>query len=194
MKSLRFLGSEVTLGTLIALLSICTAFASWQGSIADSKQSEHELKAMQHLNDGNAEYVSANQFIVYDYNMYDGWYTTSDPDLEAYYQNSYSQELQNAIAADPENPFSDAYYDSMYASAYGYWDNFDTDSEIAGQWNERGDNLQLVMLIMALGLAFAAWASLGKEESNMRLLFSTMAIITLVAGIIAYLGVPTVAA
>ena len=194
MKSLRFLGSEVTLGTLIALLSIFTAFASWQGSIADSKQSEHELKAMQHLNDGNAEYLSANQFIVYDYSMYDGWYTTSDPDLEAYYQNSYSAELQNAIAADPDDPFSDAYYDSMYASAYGYWDNFDTDSEIAGQWNERGDNLQLVMLIMALGLAFAAWASLGKEESNMRLLFSTMAIITLVAGIIAYLGVPTVGA
>ena len=194
MKSLRFLGNEVTLGTLIALLSIFTAFASWQGSIADSKQSEHELKAMQHLNDGNAEYLSANQFIVYDYSMYDGWYTTSDPDLEAYYQNSYSAELQNAIAADPDDPFSDAYYDSMYASAYGYWDNFDTDSEIAGQWNERGDNLQLVMLIMALGLAFAAWASLGKEESNMRLLFSTMAIITLVAGIIAYLGVPTVGA
>jgi hypothetical protein len=47
-------------------------FCQWQGSIADSKQSEHELQAMQDLNDGNAEYVSANQFIVYDYTMYDG--------------------------------------------------------------------------------------------------------------------------
>jgi hypothetical protein len=192
MMSLRFLGNEIVLGTLIALLSILTAFASWQGSIADSKQSEHELKAMQHLNDGNAEYVSANQFIVYDYNMYDGWYTTSDPVHEEYYQNSYSEALQNALAADPENPFSEEYYESMYASAYEYWDNFDTDSEIAGQWNERGDGLQLVMLIMALGLAFAAWASLGKEESRMRVLFSLLAVITLVTGIITYLGVPTV--
>ena len=58
MKSLRFLGNEILLGTLIALLSIFTAFASWQGSIADSKQSEHELLAMQDLNDGNAEYLS----------------------------------------------------------------------------------------------------------------------------------------
>jgi hypothetical protein len=194
MKSLRFLGNEVVLGTLIALLSIFTAFASWQGSIADSKQSEHELKAMQHLNDGNAEYLSANQFIVYDYSMYDGWYTTSDPVHEEYYQNSYSPSLQDAIAADPENPFSEEYYDSMYATAYDYWADFDTDSEIAGQWNNRGDGLQLVMLIMALGLAFAAWASLGKEESNMRLLFSALAIITLIAGIIVYLGVPVVAA
>lgn len=194
MKSLRFLGNEILLGTLIALLSIFTAFASWQGSVADSKQSEHELLAMQHLNDGNAEYLSANQFIVYDYSMYDGWYTTSDPVHEEYYQSSYSEALQNSIAADPENPFSEEYYDSMYAPAYEYWGDFDNDSAIAGQWNTRGDELQLVMLIMALGLAFAAWASLGKEESNMRSLFSLLAIITLVIGVIWYLGVPTVVA
>ena len=192
MKSLRFLGNEVVLGTLIALLSIFTAFASWQGSIADSKQSENELQAMQHLNDGNAEYLSANQFIVYDYTMYDGWYTTSDPDHVAYYQNSYSEQLQNALAADSENPFSEDYYDSMYATANAYWGDFDTSSEVAGQWNNRGDQLQLVMLVMALGLAFAAWASLGKEESNMRSLFSLLAVITLVIGVIFYLGVPTV--
>jgi len=192
MKSLRFLGNEVVLGTLIALLSIFTAFASWQGSVADSKQSENELQAMQHLNDGNAEYLSANQFIVYDYTMYDGWYTTSDPDHEAYYQNSYSEQLQTALADDAENPFSEDYYDSMYATANAYWDDFDTSSEIAGQWNNRGDQLQLVMLVMALGLAFAAWASLGKEESNMRSLFSLLAVITLVIGVIFYLGVPTV--
>jgi hypothetical protein len=193
MKSLRFLGSEVALGTLIALLSILTAFAGWQTSVADSNQSENELKAMQHLNDGNAEYLSANQFIVYDYTMYDGWYTTDDPNLEEYYQSSYSEALQHAIAANPDDPFNQQYYDEMYGSAYSYWDDFDSASAIAGQWNERGDRLQLVMLIMALGLAFAAWASLGKEESNMRLLFSIMSIITLVAGIITYLGVPTVA-
>jgi hypothetical protein len=190
---LRFLGNEILLGTLIALLSIFTAFASWQGSIADSKQSEHELLAMQDLNDGNAEYLSANQFIVYDYTMFDGWYTTSDPDHEEYYQSSYSPELQAALATDPENPFSEAYYDAMRATAYEYWDSFDANSATAGQWNNRGDGLQLVMLVMALGLAFAAWASLLKEESNLRLLFSAFALITLAAGIIVYLGVPTVA-
>src|SRR5215216_6348991 len=125
MKSLRFLGNEVVLGTLIAVLSIFTAFASWQGSIADSKQSEHELLAMQHLNDGNAEYLSANQFIVYDYTMYDGWYTADTADKEEYYTASYSEELQDAVAADPENPFSEEYYDAMYADSYGYWEESD---------------------------------------------------------------------
>lgn len=194
MKSLRFLGNEILLGTLIAVLSVFTAVASYQGSIADSKQNENEVKGMQSLNDGNAEYLSANQFIVYDYSMYDGWYTADTADKEEYYQTSYSPELQESIAANADNPFSEAYYDAMYASANDYWAESDAAFEAAGQWDNRGDGLQLVMLIMALGLAFAAWASLLSSESNMRLLFSALAVTMLVFGLISYLGVPTIAA
>lgn len=194
MKSLRFLGNEVVLGTLIAVLSVFTAVASFQGSLADSKQNENEVKGMQSLNDGNAEYISANQFIVYDYTMYDGWYTADTADKEEYYQTSYSAELQESIAANPDDPFSEAYYDSMLASANELWTESDTAFETASQWDNRGDGLQLVVLLMALGLAFAAWASLLKEESNMRLLFSALAVIMLVFGVISYLNVPVVAA
>lgn len=193
MKSLRFLRNEVVLGTLIAVLSVFTAVASFQGSLADSKQNENEVKGMQSLNDGNAEYISANQFIVYDYTMYDGWYTADTADKEEYYQTSYSSELQESIAANPEDPFSDAYYDAMLASANELWAESDAAFETAGQWDNRGDGLQLVVLIMALGLAFAAWASLLKEESNMRLLFAALAVIMLVFGVISYLNVSTVA-
>jgi len=192
MKALRILGSELILGTLIALLSVFTAVASYQGSIADSKQNENEILAMQQLNDGNAEYVSANQFIVYDYTMYDGWYTTDSDDKAAYYESSYSQELQDAIDANPDDPFSDAYYDAMYTYASELWDESDVSFDLASQWDNRGDALQLVMLVMALGLAFAAWASLLKEESNMRILFAMFGLITLALGIITYLGVPVV--
>jgi hypothetical protein len=193
MKSLRFLGNEVVLGSLIAILSILTGVASFQGSIADSKQNENEVKGMQNLNDGNAEYLSANQFIVYDYTMFDGWYTTDSEDKAAYYEASYSEELQNAIVADPENPFSEAYYDAMYGSANDLWAESDVNFETAGQWDNRGDGLQLVVLVMALGLAFAAWASLAREESNMRLLFSALGFVMLMLGTYFYLIVPAVA-
>lgn len=194
MKSLRFLGHEILLGTLIALLSVFTAFASWQGSIADSKQNEREILAMQQLNDGNAEYLTANQFIVYDYTMFDGWYTTESDEKAEYYEASYSPELQNAISANPDDPFSNEYYDSMYASADALWAESDSNFELASEWDNRGDGLQLVMLIMALGLAFTAWASLLKEESNMRVVFALLGVVTLVIGVFAYLGVPTVVA
>lgn len=194
MKFLRVFGSEIMLGTLVVILSIFTAFASYQGSLADSKQNEHEIKAMQQLNDGNAEYLSANQFIVYDFSMYDGWYTTEDEEKAAYYEESYSLELQDAIAANPEDPFSEDYYTAMYAEAEAFWEESDTNFETASQWDNRGDGLQLVVLIMALGLAFAAWASLMKEENNMRAVFAVLAIVMLVYGFITYLGVPVVAA
>ena len=193
MKALRFLSNEFFLGTLIAVLSVFTAFASWQGSIADSKQNENEILAMQKLSDGNAEYLSANQFIVYDYTMYDGWYVADTADKEEYYQSSYSEALQNSIAANPDDPVSNAYYDAMYADSYAYWDESDAAFETAGEYDNRGDGLQLVMLILALGLAFAAWASLAKEESNMRLAFAILAVAMLVLGVIFYLGVPVVA-
>ncbi len=194
MKFLHFLGKEFVLGTLITLLSIFTAVASYQGSMADSKQNEFEISGMKNLNDGNAEYLRANQFIVYDYSMYDGWYTADTTDKEEYYQASYSQELQDSIAADPENPFSDAYYDSMYADSAAYWDESDSAFETAGAWDNRGDSLQSVMLTLALGLAFAAWGSLAKEESNMRTAFAVFSVAMLFLGIILYLTVPAVAA
>lgn len=193
MKFLRFLGNEFVLGTMIAILSVFTALASYQGGMADSKQNEYEINGMKALSDGNAEYLRANQFIVYDYTMFDGWYTADTADKEEYYQASYSQELQDSIAADPENPFSDAYYDAMYADSYTYWDESDAAFQTAGGFDNRGDGLQLVVLTLALGLAFSAWASLAKEDSNMRLAFSVLGVSMLILGIIFYLGVPAVA-
>ncbi len=192
MKFLRFLGNEILLGTLIAILSVFTALASYQGSMSDSEQNKYEILGMQTLNDGNAEYLSANQFVVYDYTMYDGWYTADTEDKATYYEASYSQELQDAIAANPDDPFSDAYYEAMYATANGLFDEADANFELAGQWDERGDQLQLIMLMMALGLTFAAWASLLKEESKLRIVFAFLSIIVFVVGLVTYLAVPAI--
>ena len=59
--------------------------------------------------------------------------------------------------------------------------------------DNRGDGLQLVILLMTLDLAFAAWASLLREESNLRAVFSALAVLAPTAGLVAYLGVPAVA-
>jgi len=194
MKTLRFLGNEIVLGTLIAILSVFTAVASWQGSVADGQQNEFEILGMASLNDGNAEYLRANQDITQDYNYFDNWYLNLEerPDVAEYYQASFSQALLDATERDPDTVWDEQYYDDIYADANAYFDESDANFEKAGQWNERGDLLQVVLMIVALGLAFAAWASLNKEESNMRLLFSAFAIVTMVIGIVTYLGVPTV--
>lgn len=196
MKFLRFLGNEVALGTLIAILSVLTAVSSYQGAVADGKSSEFETLGMKSLNDGNAEYLRANQDITQDYNYFDNWYLNLEerPDVAEYYQDSFSQPLLDAMERNPDEVWDDQYYDEVYAEAAAYFDESDVNFEKAAQEGDRADRLQLVLMIMALGLAFAAWASLLKEESRMRLVFAFFAALTLVIGIISYLSVPPGAA
>jgi hypothetical protein len=47
---------------------------------------------------------------------------------------------------------------------------------------------------MALGLIFAAWASLLKDESNLRPLFAVFAIAMLIAGLATYFSMPAIPA
>lgn len=194
-KIFGFLGGEIVLGTMIALLSVFTAVASYQGAMADSEQNKFEILGMQALNDGNAEYLTANQDILQDYAYFDNWYLNVDerPDVAEYYEFNFSPALQAAVERDPEAVWDEAYYEEMYAIPNQLFDDSDTNFEIGSQWDERGDQLQLVMLIMALGLAFAAWASLMSVENNMRYLFALLGVISLIAGIVAYITlVPTV--
>lgn len=193
LSRLRFLASELMLGSLIAILSVFTAVASYQGSMSDSEQTANNVQGQQRLTDANAEYLTANQLIVYDYQLYDGWYTAEDEDKANYYQANFSEELQASLQNSPDDIFNDAYYEAMYANANVMFNEAEARFIRAEEWNKRGDALQLVMLIMALGLAFAAWASLLQAESKMRILFSAFSIGMFVYGLITYLNVPVVA-
>jgi len=188
----RFLSSEIVLGSLVAVLSVLTALAAYQAGMADSDQTKYNVQGQQKLTNANAEYLTANQMIVYDYTMYDGWYTAENDEKAEYYQSSYSEALQKSYAANQDDPFSEAYYDEMYAEANGIFDESDSLFKLAEKFNQRGDELQLVMLVMALGLALSAWAALLKEESQLRLVFALLSIITLVYGLILYVKVPVV--
>ncbi len=193
----KFFSNEIFLGTMIAILSVLTAFVSYQGAMADSEQNKYEILGMQQLNDGNAEYLRANQDITQDYNYFDNWYLNVDerPEIAEYYEFNFSEPLAAAIESDPDVVWTDDYYDSMYLDATLLWDESDANFDLASQYDERGDQLQLVMLIMALGLAFVAWASLLGAESNMRVLFAVFGLIVLVSGLAIYfLLVPVVAA
>jgi hypothetical protein len=193
-KLFGWLGNEIFLGTLVALLSVFTAFVSYQGAMADSEQNKYELLGMQALNDGNAEYLRTNQDITQDYNYFDNWYLNVDerPEIAEYYQSSFSEQLTAAIERNPETVWDEQYYTDMYAESDQYFTDSDTNFEIGSQYDERGDQLQLILTLLAIGLAFAAWASLLKEESNLRPLFSLFAVIIFVYGIITYIAVPAV--
>ena len=64
----KVFASEVFLGAMITILSVLTATVSYVGAMSDSEQNKYEVLGMQQLNDGNAEYLRANQDITQDYN------------------------------------------------------------------------------------------------------------------------------
>lgn len=191
-ERLFFLTGENVLGTLIAVLSVLIALSSYNSAIAGSEQTKHNMLSSQATTDASSEYLTANQMIVYDYTMYDGWYTTADEEKAEYYEFNFSDELKAAIAADENDPFSAAYYDAMYAEPNKMFDEAYDLFILAEQFSSRGDAMQLVAMLAALGLAFAAWASLVAREGNMRLLFSVLSIIMLVVSVVRYLLIPTV--
>jgi hypothetical protein len=81
----------------------------------------------------------------------------------------------------------------MYAESDQYFTDSDTNFAIGSQYDELGDQLQLILTIMAIGLAFAAWASLNREDSNLRPFFSLLAVIIFVIGLFIYFSVPAIA-
>ena len=70
------------------------------------------------------------------------------------------------------------------------FDESDNLYAVAAQFDERGDALQLVLLVSALGLALVAWASLLSEGSRVRVMFAIVGIVTFVYTIILYASAP----
>ncbi len=193
MGRLKFFSSELVLGSLVAILSILAALSGYQSSMADSDQIRYNVQGQQALTDASAEYLSANQLIVYDYTLYNGWYTAETAEKTEHYRSSFSEELNASMATNQEEPFNKAYYTAMYLEPQAQFDEADRLFELAEEFNRRGDALRLVLLISALGLALAAWASLLKTESPVRIAFGIFSTSMLVYSVILYLRVPVVA-
>jgi hypothetical protein len=195
LNRLSWLGSELVLGILITVLSVGTAYASYTGAMADSDQNKYEIQGMKALNDGNTSYLEANQNLSQDYAYFDNWYTNDgvDQDKSDYYLEQMSDELAALATSETMDEAAwDAYQQGIFADSLQLFDRADASFAMATAFDEKGDSLQLVMLFMALGLAFAAWASLLNAESNLRPMFAFFAIITLVAAVVTYFGIPAI--
>jgi len=193
---IRFFGSELILGILITLLSIGTAYASYTSAMADSDQNKFEIQGMKALTDANTTYLEVNQDLSQDFNYFDNWYTNLGVDDEKaqYYLEQMSDGLAALATSDEEFNEADwnAYTEGLYTDYAQLSERSEQSYKMGGYFDEKGDTLQLVVLYGALGLAFAAWASLLKEESYLRPIFAVFAIIALVMGLLAFFGIPPV--
>jgi len=178
------LGSNLFLGFLVTALSVFTAATNYATYQISGTVSGFETEGDRLLANSNTEYVRATQFILQDYTMYDGFYVQTGVDDFAaeYYQSNFSPELQASY--DRDDAFDDQYYDEMYAYSDDLFDQAFENFDAANAASEREAVFQLAMLLAAVGLAFAAYASLLDDENKMRPLFALMSFIMLVFSVI----------
>jgi hypothetical protein len=183
----KIFGSEVVLGTLVALLSILTAGAAYMGSLADAQSSEKNVEGQKQLTEANEMYVEANQFVIYDYTMYNGWITNQDtnPSIADYYQAGFSDDLVAAIKLNYQDPFNDQYYSEMYKDANATYDESQAYFDEAQAAGDRATNLQLVVMVFAVGLALVAYGSLMDAGKSIRIVFAIGSIAALLFGVFA---------
>ncbi len=181
------LGSDLILGFLVAFLSVLTALAAYRGSIADSQESDLNVAGQKQLTEANSIYLEANQFVLYDYNLYDGWYITDDPEIVDYFFGNFSIELTDSMNR-AEGPFDDQYYDEMYADADGLYDEAVDYFDQAQAAGERAIRMQLMVLVFAVGLALAAYASLIHSGKRIRAVFAIASMLALAMGLISYMA------
>lgn len=181
------LGSNLFLGLLVTVLSVLTALTNYTTYRANGIATEHDTEGSKLLANSNTEYIRATQFIIQDYTMFDGYYTQQNVDNFAaeYYQSNFSQALQSSV--ERGDAFDDRYYDEMYAHSDELFTQAFEEFDKASAASEREATFQLAMLIAAVGLAFAAYASLLGEINRLRSLFALMSLCMLVLSVGQYL-------
>lgn len=114
-------------------------------------------------------YLESTQYVIYNYNLYDGWYINDgkEDEVAQYYYDSFSESLQASIDRD-EGPFDEQYYTEMYTDAESYYSDALTFFDEAQAAGDTADQMQLVVLIFAVGLAMAAYGSIMPADKSAR--------------------------
>ena len=114
---LSHISSNLALGLLVSVLSVLTALANYMAYRSGGTASGHEAEGDRQLALSNTLYLQANQNIIVDYDMYDGFIINAGVDEfnTQYYQSQFSPQLTASL--ERNGTFDDQYYSEMYADA-----------------------------------------------------------------------------
>lgn len=188
----KILSNELLLATLITVMTIFTAVAAYQASLAGGDSLKYFFIAQSELTDASLLYVEQGQEIFYDQSVYDQYQVAllnDDEEIADYYLNQLSAAGAAAVERSAQDPFDLAYQNALFAEAIATVAEAEAAYDLAVTFNLKGDRLGLVTTVLAVGLAFAAWGSLAAAESRQRPLFTLLSLIALLMAIIEYLRI-----
>jgi hypothetical protein len=176
---------EPLLGALVAVFGIMTAWAAFTAGMYGGNSAEAYFIALRDLTSANDAYGLADRTVATDNSVISDYFINSEfgvseETLDVLFR-SLSDEADAAWTRYEEDPdaedfLDDQYYEEMYGYADELSENSNVAFKIAKQWDDLGDQYEFLGLLLALGLGFAAWASLLSTENIVRYLFAVLAI------------------
>lgn len=188
----KILSSELLLTALITIMSIFTAVAAYQASLAGGDSLKHFFIAQSELTDASLLYLEQGQEIFYDQSVYDQYQVAilnGDEAAADYYLDQLSTAGREAVARSAHDPFGPTYQTALFAEAIATVADAEAAYDSAVAFNLKGDRLGLVTTILAVGLAFAAWGSLAQAASRQRQLFTLISLGAFLLASIEYLRI-----
>jgi hypothetical protein len=178
------------LGILVTIYGIVATLVSYQSSQLNDDASNMTFVGIMELTKGNDAYAAADNFVTADYDaitqMFLLWERDgSDAEVQIW-QDTLTQDAQDAM--DRSGDLDDIYYEDAYANANDLYDNAELAYQTAQDYLEIANDYDLVTLLLALGLAFTAWASLLENLKLVRFIFSGMSVLILAVSLFIYWG------
>jgi hypothetical protein len=178
------------LGILVTIYGIVATLVSYQSSQLNDDASNMTFVGIMELTKGNDAYAAADNFVTADYDaitqMFLLWERDgSDAEVQIW-QDTLTQDAQDAM--DRSGDLDDIYYEDAYAYANDLYDNAELAYQTAQDYLEIANDYDLVTLLLALGLAFTAWASLLENLKLVRFIFSGMSVLILAVSLFIYWG------
>lgn len=181
---------NLLLGILVTIYGIVATLVSYQSSQLNDEARNMTFVGIMELTKGNDAYAAADNSVNADYDAITQILLLldkggSDSELQIW-EDTLTLEAMDAV--DRSGDLDDTYYENTYAFATQLYDNAEMAYQTAQEYLDVAGSYDLVTLLLALGLAFTAWASLLDNLKLVRNIFAVMSVLLLGASLILYLG------
>jgi hypothetical protein len=178
------------LATIVTIYGILTAVVIFSASRAESLYYDNVFLSQSMLSDASelalAAHIEASHDLSVLQQMEVHELTGADPMINEQLYGYLSAEAQASV--ERSGGIDDAYVEEKYFAHSVERDNAMRSFDLAVAWSERSSTYETLATILAVGLAFAAWASLMEQGGFIRLVFAVVSTLVLMASL-GYLGI-----
>jgi hypothetical protein len=174
---------------MVAIYGILTALTIFAGSRAEGLYYDNVFIAQAQLNDASELAIEAHIGVSHDLDVLEQMQIQelagAGPEMAEFLYGHLSADAQASL--ERSGDIDEVYIDGMYLAHNVERERAMRSFDLAVAWSERSSTYETLATILAVGLAFAAWASLIENAGAIRWVFTVIATLILM-GSLGFLG------